>query len=374
MFSIRRAQTDHQCDVQDKDCIGTIKEGTLYEYVSGRFKVCHRCSIHSELFGLGRPISERDCLSLTGSKDGARCFIEYSKRIAERDIDRLVTVLHLSSSTVREQAALIYANALEKGLTANSGLIVVSLYVACRFLSVPCSLNELAAASRMWPHIIAQNYRLVVDTLGLQVPLATPADYISKVADALKISAPIQKQALSILRMASIKDKSPMPTAGAALYIASLLLGQRKTMSKIAEVAMTSEVTIRNRVKDLFNLLELPSHELLLQKAVQKEKEAYEKWRLTSSHTTLCGSCKGELIIPNRLTLRQETAILDRHRREECPQAALAKLAGIPRAANMIIGHCYTCGHIWAPHRGKPSEVCPKCGHDVGGERRVCVA
>ena len=57
-FSTRKAQADHQCDVQGKDCIGTIKEDTLYEYVRNHFKVCRRCSIQMEKWKTGAATAE----------------------------------------------------------------------------------------------------------------------------------------------------------------------------------------------------------------------------------------------------------------------------------------------------------------------------
>ena len=45
--------------------------------------------------------------------------------------------------------------------------------------------------------------------------------------------------------------------AAAALYIASVLLGERKTQRDVAEVAGVTEVTIRNRYKELTEQLEM---------------------------------------------------------------------------------------------------------------------
>jgi len=39
--------------------------------------------------------------------------------------------------------------------------------------------------------------------------------------------------------------------AAAAIYVASILLGERRTQREVAEVAGVTEVTIRNRYKEL---------------------------------------------------------------------------------------------------------------------------
>jgi len=48
-----------------------------------------------------------------------------------------------------------------------------------------------------------------------------------------------------------------MGVAAAALYIASVLHGERKTQRDIAEVARVTEVTVRNRYKELIKQLKI---------------------------------------------------------------------------------------------------------------------
>ena len=65
----------------------------------------------------------------------------------------------------------------------------------------------------------------------------------------------IEAKAVEIINLV-IKEglgsgKGPAGVAAAALYVASLLLGERKTQSEIANVAGVTEVTIRNRYKEL---------------------------------------------------------------------------------------------------------------------------
>jgi transcription initiation factor TFIIB len=51
--------------------------------------------------------------------------------------------------------------------------------------------------------------------------------------------------------------KGPTGVAAAALYIASVLLGERKTQRDVAEVAGVTEVTIRNRYKEISEEIEM---------------------------------------------------------------------------------------------------------------------
>jgi transcription initiation factor TFIIB len=45
--------------------------------------------------------------------------------------------------------------------------------------------------------------------------------------------------------------------AAAALYIASVLCGERRTQREVADVAGVTEVTIRNRYKELAEKLDI---------------------------------------------------------------------------------------------------------------------
>jgi transcription initiation factor TFIIB len=45
--------------------------------------------------------------------------------------------------------------------------------------------------------------------------------------------------------------------AAAAIYIASVLCGERRTQRDVAEIAGVTEVTIRNRYKELANKLDI---------------------------------------------------------------------------------------------------------------------
>jgi transcription initiation factor TFIIB len=55
------------------------------------------------------------------------------------------------------------------------------------------------------------------------------------------------------LRLTS--GRGPTGIAAAASYIASVLMGERKTQREIAEIAQVTEVTIRNRYKELVERL-----------------------------------------------------------------------------------------------------------------------
>ena len=74
-----------------------------------------------------------------------------------------------------------------------------------------------------------------------------------------------RKQAAEIIKLAQDNDltsgKGPTGVAAAAIYIASILMNERRTQRSVAEVAGVTEVTIRNRYKELTEKLNLEVQE-----------------------------------------------------------------------------------------------------------------
>jgi transcription initiation factor TFIIB len=66
--------------------------------------------------------------------------------------------------------------------------------------------------------------------------------------------------------------RGPIGIAAAALYIAGLLEGERRTQRDISEVSGVTEVTIRNRYKEIITKLNLED-EIKKIKAKNKDKE-----------------------------------------------------------------------------------------------------
>ncbi len=71
----------------------------------------------------------------------------------------------------------------------------------------------------------------------------------------------VQAKTIEILKQAADKEltsgRGPTGVAAAAIYIASILSGERRTQREVAEVAGVTEVTIRNRYKELAERLDI---------------------------------------------------------------------------------------------------------------------
>jgi len=181
------------------------------------------------------------------------------------ELQRLSEKLHTPSS-VQEMAAVIYRKALNKDLVRGRSIatiVVGSLYAACRFTKIPRTLKEITEVSLRDQKEISRAYRMIVRNLKMKMPIHDPIDYISKIAEKAGFSGEIQGLAFKILRKAKRKritiGKDPMGVAAAVLYIACQLKGKNVSQREIADAADVTEVTLRNRKKELMKKLNINS-------------------------------------------------------------------------------------------------------------------
>jgi transcription initiation factor TFIIB len=182
---------------------------------------------------------------------------------AMAELDRLSDKLHITQG-IKEEAALIYRKALNKGLVRGrsiSAIAAASLYAACRQTQTPRTLKEISDKSPIDKKDIARCYRLLLRDLDIQMPRPDAQLRIPKIAAKVGVGERTQHTAVEILRRAvklkTTAGKDPMGLAAAALYIACVLNNNKRTQKKIADAAGVTEVTIRNRYKELKETLNI---------------------------------------------------------------------------------------------------------------------
>ena len=188
---------------------------------------------------------------------------ERNLAIALTGLDRMASSLGLPRH-VRETAALTYRKAAEKKLIRGrsiEGMVAASLYGACRQCGVPRTLDEISDTTHMSRKDVGRNYRLIVKGVGLKNMPTAPQDYIARFCSELRLSSNVQSKTMEILKESEEKGllsgRGPTGAAAASLYIASVICGERRTQCEVAEVAGVTEVTIRNRYKELTEKLDI---------------------------------------------------------------------------------------------------------------------
>ncbi len=186
----------------------------------------------------------------------------------KRNLAVAMTELHRISSqlsipySIRETSAVIYRKALRKRLTRGRtilGMIAASLYLACRVHQVPRPLEEVCEHIHITRKELSLCVRLILRYLNLKVPFASPIDFIHRFGTELGIPGEAKKKAIDILQLAKEQrltiGKDPKGMAAAAIYVASILTGSRRTQLEIAKTARVTEVTVRNRYKEMVEKL-----------------------------------------------------------------------------------------------------------------------
>ena len=189
--------------------------------------------------------------------------IERNLKLALAELKRVASYLKLPKS-VEEEASRIYTMAVQRGLVRGRSMesvVAGALYAACRRHEVPRTLDELSEASGIDKKEVGRTYRFVTRELGIRILPSNPVDYIPRFASALKLNPETQSKAVEILEMAENSEltsgRGPTGIAAASLYVAALLNEEKRTQREVADVAGVTEVTIRNRYKELFKKLKL---------------------------------------------------------------------------------------------------------------------
>jgi len=239
--------------------------------------------------GLGTEVGQKgDFYKLGSKKDRNKFFrlrkwqyristaIERNLKLALAELKRVSSYLKLPKS-VEEEAARIYTLAVQRGLVRGRSMesvVAGALYAACRRHEVPRTLDELSEASGIEKKEIGRTYRFVTRELGISILPSNPADYIPRFSSALKLTAESQSKAIEILESAQKAEltsgRGPTGIAAAALYVSALIHGEKRTQREVADVAGVTEVTIRNRYKELLEKLKL-------EKDIKKTKKRKRK-------------------------------------------------------------------------------------------------
>ncbi len=169
------------------------------------------------------------------------------------------------SKNVLETASIIYRGLDDKMNVKGKSVVSISaatIYMACKQCDVVRSLDEICSGLctqkevKAKVKLAARYYRNMVMEMGPNTtPVITIDKYISKIANLTKTDVRVERLALEISEKTKnnrfADGKAPNGIAAAYLYVSSILMGQSVLQREISSVAGVTEVTIRNRCKEI---------------------------------------------------------------------------------------------------------------------------
>ena len=183
---------------------------------------------------------------------------------------------------ILETSALVYRNyesmqeAKGKSIAC---MAAATIYLACKKCNVVRSLEEIVVATgvteqdRSSVKLASKYYRMMVMEMGSfseterpaempQVQSTTAIDqHISKLSNMAKIDTKVERLAIDIAHKTNdhmlADGKAPNGLAAAYIYVASILLGINILQRDVSSLSGVTEVTIRNRCKDILGSFKL---------------------------------------------------------------------------------------------------------------------
>jgi transcription initiation factor TFIIB len=176
---------------------------------------------------------------------------------AFQKLDRLKAKLGLPDNVI-EKAAYIYRKVQQQGMVRGrtiAATLAATVYLASREAGIPRTLAEIASLSNTSHKQLSRIYRRIVLNLDLKVPMVDPVKCISKIANKLELSEKTKRHAIGYMYNVKTSGiaagKDPMGLAGAVLYLSCLRCDEHRTQLDVAVSSGVTEVTLRNRCKEL---------------------------------------------------------------------------------------------------------------------------
>lgn len=186
-----------------------------------------------------------------------------------QEIKRMGTTLGVPEDIIKT-AAYYHRKAVDKRLIVGRSTLSIasaSLYAACRKYNYPRTLDEIASVSGLnrsgsqGRKEVAHSFRVLRHHLSFDVNIPKAMDYLGRFCSKLNVDDECARGARNIVETIENTElsigKSPVSVAAAAIYIAAKYLKKKVKQKHIADVAGITEVTIRNRYKDIENKIDI---------------------------------------------------------------------------------------------------------------------
>jgi len=173
------------------------------------------------------------------------------------EISRLAGSMGLGK-VVKEETAMIYRKALERDMVKGRSIdtiVAAAMYLANQKLKTARSLDDFDRHTRVGRKALTRAHKVLKSTLRIRIPVSQPEEYIERYGGLLSLPPTVIGSTYEVLKLARgielTHGKSPTGLAAAAIYIASRQSESPRTQREIADISGVTEVTIRNRYKEM---------------------------------------------------------------------------------------------------------------------------
>ena len=122
------------------------------------------------------------------------------------------------------------------------------------------TLDEIAETSNLNRNELSRLHKLISRKLKLKIGFTSLKDLLPRFSNKLALNNIVQTDAQKIIELVEDSDYrqgiSPAALLGAALYISCKKNKVRRSQLEIAKTVGTSEVTLRNRAKEIITLID----------------------------------------------------------------------------------------------------------------------
>ena len=179
-----------------------------------------------------------------------------SQRKGDNQILRISNVLKIPEILRERGYEIFHQCQKQKMLTGRTSEIFAAacLFAACREDGQSKTIKDFVNSGNFNKTTFTSYYKIIVQTLEIKSKITSPVTHVSKIASKAEppLSGIIEKHAIDIINQLDEKGgKDPVSLAAAALCYVARLKNAKHTIRQIAIAAELSEVTVRNRIKDI---------------------------------------------------------------------------------------------------------------------------
>ena len=181
--------------------------------------------------------------------------------LASEEINRIGEMLKLENKII-ESGLEIFSSSSKRGIVrgrSTQKVAAASVFTACRMNNLPITLDEISNLCSLNRNELSKLHRLIKRKLKLKINISSSINFLPKFTKKLALPKNVETEAKEIIRIVEDSDYrqgiSPIALLGASIYLACKETKVRRSQLEIAKTLGTSEVTLRNRAKEIKSLL-----------------------------------------------------------------------------------------------------------------------